>query len=115
MDNRVTGRRALVVRRFLPGGRYSRPLAELLSVNAELDVQSRSRFDRLRRSAASRGLEILVHERHNRMRLSRALFAIYRDGDDASNYWYLARLLVTNSEVAQWSDAFAEAGAGLVN
>lgn len=115
MSNRVTGKRALIVRRFLPGGRYSRPLAELLSVNAELDVQSRSRFDRLRRSAASRGLEILVHERRSRTRLRRAAFATFRDEDDARNYWYLARLLVTNSEVAQWSDSFAEAGVGPVN
>jgi len=46
---------------------------------------------------------------------SRAGALRFRDEDDARNYWYLARLLVTNSEVAQWSDSFAEAGVGPVN
>jgi hypothetical protein len=112
--NRLTGKGGVIVRRLLPGQRYSRPLAEVLSDTGELDDSSRNHFNWLGRGAGNRALEIWVHDDRRSPGSHPAAFAIVRQEEDDNRFWYLARLLVTPQEIAQWSNRDVEIGSRLV-
>jgi hypothetical protein len=111
--NHSTGQCALIVRRLLPGGRYSGPLAELLTTNGELDEASKEGFGWLKAAAAQSRLEIRVYEQADEEHPRLAAFAILRRPDE--EFWYLARLLVTPHEIGQWREPFLEVETGSIN
>lgn len=113
--NRITGKNGLVVRRLIPGERYSRPLAEVHSWKGDLDDSSRKAFGWLCHGAGNRLLQIYVHDERNKTPARVAAFAIVPNEENDKRFWYLARLLVTPHEVAQWADPEVEMGGRLVH
>jgi hypothetical protein len=116
VPNLVTGQKGIIVRRSfsLDRGRYSRPLAEVLTGGRNRE-QAEKVFDWLQHGAARRRLEIYVHDDRGAAAPDLAAYAIYRKNDTDQRFWYLARLLIAPSEIAQWTDPFVEAPGGRPN
>jgi hypothetical protein len=102
--NSVTGSYGIIVRRSLAGGRFSRPLAELIAPSGEYDDQAKNEANRLGWSAAHRRLIVLVHRELREPHPRPAAFAVVRDDEAEDTYLYVARLLITPFEVSQWLD-----------
>lgn len=110
--NRISGDYGIIVRRSLSGGRFSRPLAELIAPGGEYNDQAKNEANRLGWSAANRRLIILVQRELREAHPRPAAFAVVRDEEDEDQYLYLARLLVSPWEAAQWSDPEFDAPTG---
>jgi hypothetical protein len=108
--NLLNGRDALIVRRLLPDGRYSRAMAELLSETGELDEHARAAFDAFAEAAAAQRLEVVAHDERGELGCF-ATFAAVRDRTDSDHFYYLARLLILEPEVRQWTDVRLESRA----
>jgi hypothetical protein len=105
--NRVTGRTGLILRRRMPGGRYSPGLAEHLAPSGTLDDDAKGSFDQIAAALSKGPVDVLVHdERESGGWLT--TFAVLRQDGEPGRMWYLARLLVTPFEIEQWSDALME-------
>ena len=113
--NRVTGDYGIIVRRSLSGGRFSRPLAELIATNGDYNAQAKNEATRLGWSAANRRLVILVHRELREVNPRPAAFAVVREDESQDSYLYVARILATPFEVSQWSDPELESAADSVH
>jgi hypothetical protein len=109
--NRLTGTSAVIVRRVLAGGRFSRPLAELVTSSGLLDDAALDSEQYLGWVASSGRLEIVIHAEGKKPRAPRISFAVVRLRDEPRSFGYLARLLLTDFEICQWVDPELELGA----
>jgi hypothetical protein len=112
--NRITGEAGLIVRRWIPGDTYSRPIAELLAIPPAITEASRPSAALLTCSALDGSLEIYVEEQPEELNPCPVVFTgIYADDEDEPDTSYLiARRLVREFEVAQWADPLVEARGG---
>jgi hypothetical protein len=116
--NSISGQKGLIVRRWLPGDSYSRPIAELLAISPEVTDRSRSAAELLTRSAARGWLEIFVDEQYAEPNPCPVVLTGIcceeenDEGEEVEMVYYIARLLVTPYEIGQWLDDFVEARGG---
>ena len=108
--NGATGEWAIIVREQLSPGRYSRPLAELLSTGGELTEGAREQANCLGWSAANRRLEIVLFKEFDEKFIRATAFAAVRTAGrpQTVSFRLLARILVTPFEISQWADPFVE-------
>ncbi len=116
--NSISGESGLIVRRWLPGDCYSRPIAELLAIQPAVTEASKSSADLLTRGALNEWLEIFVLEQYAEPNPCPVVFTGIcseeedDEGQDVDAVYYIARLLVTPFEVGQWLDDLVEARGG---
>lgn len=106
--NAVTGEHGIIARRWLGGGVYSGPLAELLAPSGDIDDLARQSANGLCGAAANGRLQIYVCEERNEANPRPAVFAAIDKPDDTTRVRLLARLLVDPFEAEQWADPLAE-------
>jgi hypothetical protein len=104
-QNELTGAWARLVCRRSADGSYSRPLAELLARDPDWTPETRDTANALGRTAGD-GKLLLVAYKERDESPHRAVFAcVGTETDNEHLAWtFLARLLVTPFEIAQWSD-----------
>jgi hypothetical protein len=113
--NSVTAERGIVVRRWLGGSVYSRPLAELLAPSGDLDDRARDSADLLCAAASNGRLKIFVNQEGGKTNPGPVAFAAIDLADKPDSIRLLARLLVDSLEVEQWADPLVEAAVGGVS
>lgn len=101
--NDATGELGIIVRKLLPPGRYSKPLAEVLSPSGRFTEETRFLTNRLAWNAARGRLEIAVCEELDQKRPRPAAFAAIENAEVPGTLHLLARLLVTPFEISQWT------------
>ena len=111
--NVVTGDRGIIVRRWLGGGVYSQPLAELLAPSGDLDDLAREAANVLCGAASNGRLKIFVNEGRDEASPRPVVFAAI--DAEPGRVLLLARLLVDSFEVEQWTDPLTEAAGNGVN
>ncbi|MEO8348024.1 MAG: hypothetical protein ABI610_03855 [Acidobacteriota bacterium] len=104
--NEITGESGIIVRRMLAPGRISRALAEVLAPSGVLTTETGSEAHRLGWNAARGRLLIVVYEDPRP-----AVFAAIPgpESSELLRFSLLARLLVTDFEICQWSLPLDEA------
>ena len=100
--NAITGARGLILHRLLRTGQYSLPLGEVFSRSGCLDDEGIEQFDRFRYGAHTFGLKLFIHQDAAGDRLAHRAFAVVSESPSSATFMFLARLLVTPSEVEQW-------------
>ena len=110
--NSISGAPALILRRLQRDGRYSAPLAEMVSATGRMADGGMEQFDELRALAYQFGLRLWIHLTESGSRVGYVPFAVCRESDEAPRMFYLARLLVTPFEIDQWRNRFLESGSG---
>lgn len=113
--NIITGEFGVTLRRALQGGQLSCALAEIVCDSGRFDTAVHRFCDDVTWAAANRCLEILIHVESREKDARRVAFAITRKSGKPDSFIYLARLLLTSFDVAQWTDAELESGAESVN